>query len=87
MDLSMGQNFSGREILKVLVICDNVTGSTSAFQIVFPDTERFFVMGVIVELRRAESIGMECNKMNFTGVSLNGKNSAKGHNLKHQFPQ
>ena len=82
--LLIGQNFSSREILKVLVICDNVNGSTGAFQVVSLDMESFkngqesFVMGVIVEFRRAEDTGMECNGMNFTGISLNGKNSAKG---------
>ena len=84
MGLSMGQNFSSREILKVLVICDNNNGSTRAFQVVLPDTEsfengqEFFVMGVIVEFRRAESTGMECNGINITGISLDGKDSTKG---------
>ena len=74
------------------MICDNINGSTRAFQIVFPDTEsfengqEFFVMSVIVEFGRAESMGMECNGMNFTGIGLNGKEH-QGHNLKHQFPQ
>ena len=84
MGLLTGQNFSSKEILKVLVIHDNINGSARAFQVVSPDTEsfengqEFFVMGVIVEFRRAESTGMECNRMNFTGIGLNGKDSTKG---------
>ena len=73
----MSQNFSGRKILKILVIHDNINGSTGAFQVVLLDTEsfknnqEFFVMGVIVEFWRAESMGMECNGMDFTRIGLN----------------
>ena len=81
MGLSMGQNFSGREIVKVLVICDNVTGSTSTFQVVLLDTEslengqEFFVMDVIVVLRRAEGTGMEYNGAIQDPVSKYGSSS------------
>ena len=84
MSLSTGQNFSGREILKVLVIHNNINGSSRAFQVVSPDMEsfkngqEFFVMGVIVEFGRAEGMGMECNGMNFTRIGLDGKDSTKG---------
>ena len=66
------------------MICDHIDRSTGTFEVVSPDTEsiedrqQFFVMSVIVEFRRTESAGMESHRVDFTGISLDGEDGAKG---------
>jgi len=71
LHLPLGQYLGSREILKVLMICNNVDGIDQTFQIVplnlenFKDGKQFLVMCVIVQLRRSESARVKGNWMNF----------------------
>ena len=66
------------------MICDHIDRRTGAFEIVSPDTEsiedcqQFFVMSVIVEFQHTEGAGMEGHKVDFTRISLDGEDGAKG---------
>src|ERR1700735_5303857 len=81
--LSAGKNLGSAEVLQVLVIRDDVNGSTGTFEVVSPDPEsledcqEFFVMGVVVEFRGSESPGMESHRVDFAGISLNGEDGAQ----------
>ena len=82
--LSTCKDFSGGEILQILVICNNVDRSTKAFKIMSPDTEgfkdcqQFFVVSVVVELQGSKSPRVISHGVDFTGVSFNGEDGAKG---------
>ena len=71
--------FGSREVLKVLVIGNNIDRDTGTFKEVAPNTEglknsqEFFVMSVVVELRGSKSAGMESHRVDFTGVGLDGE--------------
>ena len=79
-----GKNLGRGEVLKVLMIHDHIDWSTGTFEVVSPDTEsiedrqQFFVVSVIVEFRRTESVGMEGHRVDFTRIGLDGENGAKG---------
>ena len=66
------------------MICDHIYQSTRTFEVVSPDTEsiedcqQFFVVSVIVEFQHTESVGMEGHGVDFTGISLDGEDGAKG---------
>ena len=53
--LSMSEDFCGREVLKVFMICEDVNRNTRTFEVVSPDTEsledrqQFFIVGIVVE--------------------------------------
>jgi len=65
--LPLGQYLGSREILKVLMIHDNIDGIDQTFQIVSPNLEsfkdgkQFLVMCVIVQLCRSESVRVKGN--------------------------
>ena len=65
------------------MICDHVDQSTGTFEEVLPDTkslkdcEQFFVMGVIIEFQGTEGAGMESHGVDFTGISLDGKDGTQ----------
>jgi len=69
--LPLGQYFGSREILKVLMIHNNVNGIGQTFQIVLPNLEsfkdgkQFLVMCVVVQLHCSESTRVKGNWMNF----------------------
>ena len=69
--LPSDQYFGSREILKVLMICNNVDGIDQIFQIVppnlesFEDGKQFLVMCVVIQLRRSKSAGVKNNWINF----------------------
>ena len=84
MGLLLGKDLGHGEVLKVLMIRDHIDWSTRTFKIVSPDTEsiedhqQFFVMSVVVEFQHTEGAGMEGHGVDFTGISLDGENGAKG---------
>ena len=69
--LPPGQYLGSREILKVLMIHNNVDGIDRTFQIVSPnlesfeDSKQFLIMYVVVQLHRSESVRVKGNWMNF----------------------
>ena len=86
MGLSLGKDLGRGEVLKVLMIHDHIDRSTGTFKVVSPDMElesiedhqQFFVMSVIVEFWHTESAGMEGHGVDFTRISLDGEDGAKG---------
>ena len=70
MDLLPSQEFCSGEIFKVLVVCDNVNQSWRPFKVVsltlehFKDSQEFFIMNIIIQFCRVESLGVESNQMN-----------------------
>ena len=82
--LSTCKDFSGGEILQILVICNNVDRSIGAFKKMLPDMEgfkdcqQFFVVGVVVELQGSKSLGVISHGVDFTGVCFNGEDGTKG---------
>ena len=81
--LLSGQYLGSREILKVLIICNNIDGIGQTFQIVLPnlegfkDSKQFLVMCVIVQLRHSESARVKGNWMNFILFINNGEDCSK----------
>ena len=79
--LLMCKDFSGGEILQILVICNNVDRSTGAFKKMSPDMEgfkdcqQFFVVSVVVELRGSKSPEVISHGVDFTGVGFNGEDA------------
>jgi len=69
--LSSGQYLGSREILKVLMICNNVDGIDWTFQIVSPnfesftDSKQFLIMCVVIQLCYSESTRVKSNQVNF----------------------
>ena len=65
------------------MICDHVDRSTGTFEEVLADMEslkdckQFFVMGVINEFRGTEGAGMESHGVDFTRISLDGKDGTQ----------
>jgi len=74
------QYLGSREILKVLIICNNIDGIGQIFQIVLPNLEsfedgkQFFVMCVIVQLYHSKSARVKSNWVNFIIFINNGEN-------------
>ena len=67
LHLPLGQHIGSKEILKILMICDNINGIGQTFQIVsqnlesFEDSKQFLVMCVIIQLRCSESARVKGN--------------------------
>ena len=67
LHLPSGQYLGSREILKVLIICNNIDGIGWTFQVVLPNLEsfedgkQFLVMCVIVQLHRSKSMRVKSN--------------------------
>ena len=65
------------------MIHDHVDRGTGTFKEVSPDMEglkycrQFFVMGVIIEFRGTEGVGMESHRVDFTGISLDGEDGTQ----------
>ena len=65
------------------MIHDHVDRRARTFKEVSPDTEsfkdceQFFVMGVIIEIWGTEGVGMESHGVDFTGISLDGKDGTQ----------
>ena len=83
MGLLTGKDFSGREILQVLVIHDPVNRSAGTFEVVLPDMEglkdskEFLVMSIVVEFRSTEGAGMESHRVDFSGVGFNQQDGSE----------
>ena len=81
--LPLGQYLSSREILKILMIYNNVNGIGWTFQIVSPNLEgfkngkQFLVMCVIVQLCHSKSVRVKGNWMNFIIFVNNEENYSK----------
>ena len=81
--LSLGQYLSSREILKILMIYNNIDGIGWTFQIVSPNLEgfkngkQFLVMCVVVQLYRSESARVKGNWMSFIIFVNNGEDCSK----------
>ena len=71
LHLPLGQYFSSRKILKVLIICDNINRIGRTFQIMLPNLEgfknskQFLVMYIVIQLHCSESMRVKSNWMNF----------------------
>jgi len=82
--LPPGQYLGNREILKVLIIRNNVNGIGWTFQIVLPnledfkDSKQFLVMCVVIQLHYSESARVKGNWMNFIIFINNGEDCSKG---------
>ncbi|KIK37628.1 hypothetical protein CY34DRAFT_92415 [Suillus luteus UH-Slu-Lm8-n1] len=82
--LATRQEFGGGEVLKVLVICDDVNGLGRAFEVVLPgpesfvDGEKFIIVCVIIELRSGQHLGVECDWTELRVWTYNGKYSGNG---------
>ena len=84
-DLAAGEQFSGRKILKIFMICYHVDQGQRSLKVMTPDFEhfenhqQFCVVDVIVELRQDKSPRVKSNWMNFTvGQRYSGKDSSEG---------
>jgi len=83
LHLPPGQYLGSREILKVLMIRNNVDGIGWTFQIVppnfesFKDSEQFLIMCVVVQLCHSESVRVKGNWMNFIIFVNNGEDCSK----------
>ena len=81
--LPLGQYLISREILKILIIYNNVDGIGWTFQIVSPNLEgfknskQFLVMCVIIQLYRSESARVKGNWMSFIIFVNNGEDCSK----------
>ena len=81
-NLVVGEQFSGRKILKLFMICHHVNRGRRSLKVMMPDFEcfengkEFFVMDIIVE---GKSPRVKGNQMDFTvGWRYIGKDSSKG---------
>ena len=78
-----GKDLGCGKVFQVLMIRDHVDWSTGTFEEVSPDTEslkdceQFFVMGVIIEFWGTEGVGMESHGVDFTRISLDGKDGTQ----------
>jgi len=81
--LPLDQYLGSREILKVLIICNNVDGIDQTFQIVLPnlksfkDSKQFLVMCIIVQLRHSKSARVKGNWVNFILFINNGEDCSE----------
>ena len=78
-----GKDLGCGKVFQVLMIHDHINWSTGTFEEVSPDMEslkdceQFFVMGVIIEFRGTEGVGMESHGVDFTGISLDGEDGTQ----------
>ena len=78
-----GKDLGCGKVFQVLMIRDHIDRSTGTFEEVLPDTKslkdckQFFVMGVIIEFQGTEGAGMESQRVDFTGIGLDGKDSTQ----------
>ena len=84
-DLAVGEQFSGRKILKIFMICYHIDWGQRSLKVMMPDFERFenheqfFVMDVVVELGQGKSLRVKGDWMNFIiGQRYSGKDSSEG---------
>ncbi len=83
-DLTPGENLGRSEVLKVLVVRDNVDRKGAALEVVTPngegieDGEQLLVVRVVVEFRGTEGPGPERNRVDFAVVSGNGQDGSNG---------
>jgi len=81
--LPPGQYLGSREILKVLIICNNVNEIGQIFQIVppnlesFKDGKQFLIMYVIVQLHCNKSVRVKGNWVNFIIFVNNGEDCSE----------
>ena len=82
-DLMVCKDLGCGKVFQVLMILDHINWSTGTFEEVSPDMEslkdckQFFVMGVIIEFWGTEGAGMESHGVDFTRVSLDGKDGTQ----------
>ena len=68
--LSLGKEFGSGEVFKVLMVHGNIDWSWRSFEVVSPMLERFengkvfFVMNIVIQLCRGESLGVKSDRMN-----------------------
>jgi hypothetical protein len=67
--LTAREEFCGSEVLKVLMVRDDVNRLGRALKVVSPgpesfiDREKFLIMGIVIEFRSGQCPGVECNRM------------------------
>ena len=77
------KDLCSRKIFQVFVVGNNINWSCRAFKVMSPDMEsfkngkEFFVVGVVVQFGRGESMEVESNQMYFIGVVGDGENGTK----------
>jgi hypothetical protein len=65
--LTAREEFCGSEVLKVLMVCDDVNRLGRALKVVSPgpesfiDSEKFLIMGIVIEFRSRQRPGVERN--------------------------
>ena len=78
--LPAGQELRSRKILQVFVVSNHVNWSTGTLEIMAPDlehledSEKFLVMGVIVQLGRGEGPRMKHDRVQLRVVREDGQN-------------
>ena len=84
-DLLVCEQFSGRKVLKIFMVCNHINWAQQSFEVMTPDfecfkyCEQFLVMDVIVEFGWGKSPRVKGDRMNFAvGQRYGGKNSSKG---------
>ena len=81
--MSVGQYFGNKEVLKVVVIYNNVNEKGQTLEIVVSDFEsfkngqEFFVIDIMIQFHRDESPGVKDNWMKFIIFIHNGKDNNK----------
>ena len=71
-DLTVGEQFSGRKVLKIFMICYHIDQGQRSLKVMMPDfecfenCEQFSVMDVIVELGWGKSLRVKGDWMDFT---------------------
>jgi hypothetical protein len=62
------EELCGSKVLKVLMVCDNVNRLGRALKVVLPgpesfiDSEKFLIVGIVIEFRSGQHPGVECNR-------------------------
>jgi hypothetical protein len=78
--LSPGKKSDRGKVFQVLVIGNDVYGSSGAFEIVSPysegfeDGQEFLVVGVVVQFRDSEGPGVESHRVDLSILRNGGKN-------------
>ena len=85
LDLVAGEQFSGRKILKIFMICYHIDWGWRSLKVMAPDFEcfknckQFFVMDIVVELGQGKSLRVNSDQMNFAiGWSYSERDSSEG---------
>ena len=82
MDLTLSKDLGSREILKVLMVCNDIDGFCGAFKVMTPvfkgfkDSQKLFIMGIVVELGSVETAGQEGNRVNLTIFKIDRKDGS-----------